>query len=197
MPKTNYVLAEEPIDDLVIAEAMVAELEEYLVNDELYRTLIVETPSGDQNMRMTAGDLLTRLFRLQGQRDQLTPEQQTRLDTVQKQVDTVIHSLHTRFLERLQREMKARLDSLRWFLDDCDEDLRRCRTEFPFEMRNRQRIEEILKQLGEQAEPDLLAVLKQIDRRIRQATHGSSFIWDERLQEVFAPQPYWYLYVTP
>ena len=38
--------------------------------------------------------------------------------------------------------MKARLDSLRWYLTSARK-IVKCRTEYPFEIRNRQRIEEI------------------------------------------------------
>ena len=93
--------------------------------------------------------------------------------------------------------MKGRLDSLRWCLDECDEDRRRCRTEFPYEMRNRQRVEEICKQLGEEIPADLSGMLNRIDRRIRQNTKGGGFIWDSRLEKIYPPNPYWYLYMTP
>ncbi len=197
MTKDSYLLAEEPAVDLAVAEAMAAELEEYLVKDDLYRTVIARTPRGEIRVRMTGGDLLSRLLRLQGERDRLTPEEQARLDALQQQVDSVIYSLRHRFHERLQREMKARLDSLRWFLDECREDRARCRAEFPFEMRNRQRIEEILKQLGDQVPQELTEALRAVDQRIRQYAQPSDFIWDERLKPIFTPHPYWYLYVRP
>jgi hypothetical protein len=195
--RASYLMAEDPGTDLEIAEAMVAELEEYIVKDDLYRTLIIHTSSGDQNVRMTGGDLLARLHRLQGERASLPPAQQARLDAAQKSADTIIYSLRTRFHARLQREMKARLDSLRWYLDECDEDRARCRTNFPFEMRNRQRVEEILKQLGKDLPQDLTNLLKQVDRRIRTVAQGSDFIWDPRVRLVYPPERYWYLYLRP
>ena len=44
MSKSNYVLAEEPAVDLAVLEALAAELEEYIVKDELYRTVRVNLP---------------------------------------------------------------------------------------------------------------------------------------------------------
>ncbi len=64
MAKNNYVLAEDPSTDLAVLLAMVEELEEYIVKDELYRTLRVHTPAGYEQVQMSGGDLLTRLFRL-------------------------------------------------------------------------------------------------------------------------------------
>ena len=193
----SYLVAENPVVDLEIAEAEVAELEDYIISDELYRTVIVRGASGDENIRMTGGDMLARLHRLQGEREILTAEQQARLDAAQRKADTTIYSYKTRFHERLYREVKARLDSLRWFLTECSDDPRRCRTEFPFEMRNRQRIEEILKQVGDSLPQDLAESLRGVDRRIRMIAQGSEFIWDPRVKHIYPPDRYWFLYVRP
>ncbi len=197
MTKNSVLIAEEPATDLAIATAMAGELEEYIVKDDLYRTLIVRTPTGDQNLQMSGGDLLARLHRLQAERGQLSAAQQSQLAIVQKQVAETIYSLRTRFHQRLQREVKARLDSLKWFLDDAMQDAKRARIEFPFEMRNRQRIEEILRELSGELPAELRERLTAVDARIRMVAHGGDFIWDERLKAAFPPSPYWYLYVSP
>lgn len=195
--RISYLVAGEPVEDLLIAEAMAQELEDYLVKDDLYRTIIVNLPRGDQKLQVTGGDLLTRLHRLKAVREELSPDLQARLDAVETSARETIYSLRSRFHDRLRREMKARLDSLKWFLDDCTAEPNRCRAEFPFEMRNRQRIEEILKEVGDTLSPELQTQLQGIDHRIRIVTRASDFIWDKRLQPVFPPQPYWYLYVRP
>ncbi|MEZ4718746.1 MAG: hypothetical protein R2851_22025 [Caldilineaceae bacterium] len=76
MATDSHVLAEDPAVDLTLAAAMTAELEEYIVKSDLYRTVIARTPRGDEKITMTGGDLLTRLHRLQGERARLTPAQQ-------------------------------------------------------------------------------------------------------------------------
>lgn len=197
MTRSSYVMAEDPIDDLAIVGAMAEELEAYLVNNELYRTITVSFVNGDQNLQMTGGDMLTRLHRLQGERDQIAEHQRTRLDTLTQEIEQTIYSLRTRFHERLTREIKTRLDSLRWFLDDCMADQQRCHVEFPFEMRNRQRIEEALKALEYQLSPDLKKELHQIDDRIRLLAVSAPFVWEERLRPIFPADPYWYLYLRP
>jgi hypothetical protein len=195
--KPSYLMAEDPETDLEITEAMVADLEEYIVKDELYRTLIVRTSAGDQNLRMTGGALLARLHRLQGERNGLGPGLQQRVDAAQSKANEVIRSLRGRFHARLYREVRARLDSLRWFLDECFEDRQRCRSEFPFEMRNRQRIEEILKEVGSNLPAELRDGLRVIDKRIRDAAQPGEFTWDPRVQKIYPPERYWYLYLRP
>ena len=195
--KTSILVAGDSVEDLEIAEAMAHELEDYLIKDDLYKTVTVRVGRGDQMMQMTGGDLLTRLYRLQSIRNELLPDLQARVDAVTQMVHNTAYSLLGRFHDRLRREMKARLDSLKWFLDDCGAELQRCRAEFPFEMRNRQRIEEILKELSNDVSPELMQQSQAIDQRIRTLTHSANFAWDERLKTVFPPQPYWYLYVSP
>lgn len=197
MTKNNYVLAEEPAADLAVLEAFVAELEDYIVNDELYRTVRVHLPSGDQMIQMSGGDLLTRIFRLAAERDRLTPEQQARFDAARSAVEKTIYSLRTRFHQRLGREVKARLDSLNWFLDECAGDPSRCRGEYPFEIRNRQRIDAILSELGNDLAPELKSQVNRIDDRIRMMVKPGNFAWDARLEGVFPRTRFWYLYVSP
>lgn len=195
--KSSYVMAEEPATDLIIAGAMADELEAYLVNNDLYRTITVPFPQGAQNVQMTGADLLTRLYRLQGERATLSPPLQGQIDALQQRATRTIYSLRTRFHARLEREVKARLDSLRWFLDDCLADRQRCHVEFPFEMRNRQRIEEALKEMNYQLPEELQRTLQRIDERIRLLAVAAPFVWDERLRPLFPPERYWYLYLRP
>ncbi|MEZ4709023.1 MAG: hypothetical protein R3A44_17585 [Caldilineaceae bacterium] len=197
MPKTSFLLAETPEVDLAVASAMALELERYLTQDELYWTLIVRVDGRERSIKMTGGDLLTRLHRLQQVRDELSGWQNERLDEAQKRVNEMSHALRTRFHQRLQREAKARLSSLRWFLEDCPADLARGRVEFPFEMRNRQRIEEIMKVLGPELDGELKSQLDSIDQQIRSITRPIEFIWDQSLETAFPREPYWYLYVGP
>jgi hypothetical protein len=197
MSKSNYVLAEEPAVDLAVLEAFAAELEEYIVKDELYRTVRVHLPAGDQMIQMSGGDLLTRIFRLSAERDRMTPEQQARFDAARSSAEKTIYSLRTRFHQRLQREIKARLDSLNWFLDECAAEPSRCRGEYPFEIRNRQRIDAILGELGADLSPELKSQINRTDDRIRMMVRPGNFAWDSRLEPVFPRTRFWYLYVSP
>ena len=197
MSKSNYVLAEEPAVDLAVLEAFAAELEEYIVKDELYRAVRVHLPAGDQMIQMSGGDLLTRIFRLSAERDRLTPEQQARFDAARGVAEKIIYSLRTRFHQRLQREVKARLDSLNWFLDECSSDPARCRGEYPFEIRNRQRIDAIVSELGTDLPPELKNQISRIDERIRMIVRPANFAWDTQLEPVFPRTRFWYLYVSP
>ena len=197
MAQRSHVLAETPEIDLAVLAAEVAELEEYIIKGEVYRTLRVPTASGVQQVQMSGGDVLTRLFRLEGERELLPVDQRSRVKELALQARSTIYSLRTRFHDLLKREIKTRLDSLNWFLDDVMGDPKRARAEYPYEVRNRQRIAVMVDELGDDLTPDLKAELKRIDERIRLIVKPATFLWDSRLEPLFPREHYWYLYVSP
>lgn len=190
-----HVVPVKPSADLAVAVAMTEELEDYIIGDELFRTVNVRVPgSGDTRIKITGGDLLTRLYRLKAERDRLSPAEQQQFDQVEADARRIVYSLKTRFHHHLQRELKSRIDSLRWFIDEATEDFARGRANYAFEIRNRQRIEEILKELGSDVPQPLAAELASIDGRLGALRMGPEFVWDPSLQNVFPRKPYWYLY---
>ena len=117
------------------------------------------------------------------------------IDQLAADADKIIYSLKTRFNQRLVRELKARTDALRWWLDDAAQNPNEARANYPYEIRNRQRIEEIVKRLGNEMPQENAAALAAVDRRLRPSASGKSFVWDAALASVFPQEPYWYLYV--
>ena len=197
MAKNNYVMSVNPAVDLAVLEAENDELQDYIVGNDLYRTVHVRTPEGDQTVQMSGGDVLTRIFRLAGEAARLTPDQQRRFTTMRTAAEQTIYSLRTRFHALLNREVKARLDALNWFLDDASVDPKRARSEYPFEIRNRQRVEVILRELGSDLLPELKQQLQRVDGRIRVVAQPTGFIWDSQLELIYPHNPFWYLYVNP
>lgn len=196
MSLDSHVLAPSPEADLAICAAMVDELEEYIVGEELFRTVIARVPGqGDVKFQMTGGDLLTRLYRLNAEKSHLAAGQQAEVARLTDTAERTIYSLKSRFNQRLLREMKSRLDSLRWFLDEASEDPTRGKANYPYEIRNRQRIEEIVKRMGAEIPEELRSQLAAVDSRLRAVAAGDQFVWDARLQPIFPSPPYWYLYV--
>ena len=135
--KSSYLMAEAPATDLAVVRVMAAELEAYLLGDQLYRTITISIGGGKQNLQMTGADLLTRLQRLDGMTAQLSAAERADLHAQQAHISAITSRFAHQFQARLQREIKARLDGLQWFLDDCAANNLRCHIDFPFEMRNR------------------------------------------------------------
>ncbi|MFN3331543.1 MAG: hypothetical protein ACK47M_03380 [Caldilinea sp.] len=193
----SHLLAETPQVDLAVVAAEVDELEEYIIKGDVYRTLRVQTPSGTQMVQMSAGDLLTRLYRLESMREQLAPEERSRAKDLALTARSTIYSLRTRFHDLLKREIKTRLDSLNWFLDDVVGDSKRARVEYPFEIRNRQRIQLMAEELAEDLTPELKQQIARVDDRLRLIAKPAGFLWDNQLEPLFPRERFWYLYVSP
>lgn len=197
MTQGSRVLAEAPEVDVAVLATEVEELEEYIIKGDIYRTVRVQTPTGTQMVQMSAGDLLSRLYRLEGERDRLNVEQRSRTKDLALATRSTIYGLRTRFHDLLKREIKTRLDSLNWFLDDVMGDPKRARVEYPYEIRNRQRIQLMVDELGEELPSKLKSQINRIDDRIRLIVKPASFVWDSQLEPIFPRDRFWYMYVTP
>lgn len=193
----STTVAATPGEDLAVVREMANEMQDYLLGDDVYHTLVVKTPQGEERIQSSCGDLLARLHKLAGQEKQLSGAQREELTAIRRRIDASTGSMRSRYHGLMEREIRARLNSLQWYLDDCAEDSRACRVQYPFEIRNRQRIAELMKALGDSAPADLQTGLESIDRRLREATVSAEFVWDKRVRDVYPRDEYWYLYVLP
>jgi len=176
---------------------MVDALEYYLIEGEIYRTVVTPVTHGYDRFTMSAGELLSLLHDLEAQRPQLLQEQCRRIDEIWRKTNAVTQQLSTRYSQLLEREIIARLDSLNWFLNDCRDDRQLCRDNYRSEIRNRQCVEEILQAWGTEMPRRLSDRVERIDERVRQMTETASFIWSHKPEERFPKNPYWYLYELP
>ncbi len=190
---------QDPKVSLEIAEAMVEEYEDYLLEDDLYRQLVVKTSAGNRMLKMTAGSLLELLDDLSyaGKGDQLTSGQTQRLAELTGTVEELGGRYPSAYREKLARELKSQIDSWRWFLQDCRDNLSRCRGEYPFEVRIRNRIALLRDALGEHAPADQLSHLQRLDRELRGILVPGEFILDPGLRDRYPKDRYWWLYGRP
>jgi 5-carboxymethyl-2-hydroxymuconate isomerase len=197
MNKLSTTVAADPATDLAVIREMALEFQNYILGDSVYRTLTIRMGRGDEQIQSSGGDLLARLHKLEAQSDQLTTDQAREFAELRRQLDELMSDFRSRFHALLERETKARLNSLKWFLDECQEDRRQCRIQYPFEIRNRQRIAEIWKILSENPPQGLRGQIDAVDRRIRGLTVPADFVWDEQVKAIYPREAYWYLYVLP
>ncbi len=196
--KLSTVIAAAPETDLAVVAAMAAQFESYIMRGEVYRTVAVTTASQvEERVQSSSGDILARLHKLAAQSDELSPEQkQTMADAIAR-IEDVTARLPSHYQALLLREARARLNSLQWYLDDCMENRRECRVQYPFEIRNRQRIGEIGKAMDAAGAKALAPQLEGIDLRLRRLTRGGDFVWDASVAHVYPDSEYWYLYALP
>ena len=200
--RLSTVIAATPEADLAVVGAMAGQFESYILRGEVYRTVVVPASAdgggtGERPIQSSVGDVLARLHKLEAQSNLLTPAQKQELTEAQAQIGKTTDRLPSHYQALLLRETRARLNSLNWFLDDCSENGRECRVQYPFEIRNRQRIAEIGKALDESGAAALAAQLATVDQRLREMSKEGAFVWDAGVAPVYPHDEYWYLYALP
>ena len=76
---------------LAITQAMADELTDYLMGDSLYRQLVVKTPTGTKQPKMTIGALLENLELLRWEKESLSTGQQAALAAIEHRIP---HGMH-------------------------------------------------------------------------------------------------------
>ncbi len=200
--KLSTVIAAAPETDLAVVEAMAEQFESYILGGQVYRTVVVPTP-GDRRgaaarpVQSSGGDVLARLHKLAAQSELLSREQAQRVAEARGAIEKATARLPSHYQALLLREARARLNSLNWFLDDCSENRRECRVQYPFEIRNRQRIAEIAKALEAENASALATQAAAVDQRLQAMLTGGEFVWEAAVAHVYPREAYWYLYGLP
>lgn len=118
MDAINPQVKENIANELATLEALASEFEDYIIDGQVYRTVLVSTQQGNYRVEMSGGDLLARVDTLQTIRPDLPGPLKDQLNGVITQIETTKQELKTRFHELLQRELKARRNTLQWSEDD-------------------------------------------------------------------------------
>ncbi len=173
-------------------DAMSRKLEDYLLGDDLYKTITVTAPSGDRLIKMTIGGMLERIDEL-AEQDETHPAIQRANEALER-----ARSVQTnRYYGMLGREAKSYTDSWNWFLQNCWEGEGRCRADYPLEVPLRLRVERLLEEGGDRPElVDTRNRIRSLDRQLRE-------IWEEQDEPVvqngsrYPRERYWWLYGRP
>jgi hypothetical protein len=176
-------------------KAMIAELQDYLLDNRLFKTVTVSSPSGDQLIKMTIGGLLERMEALQAQ--EANGDVEDLLAEARSALERARQSLPERYYEKLAREAKSYTDSWNWFLQNCWEGERRCRSDYPQEVPIRVRLEHLLEEGQNRPElADSRQRVRKLDEQLREIweegdtpLHGSS--------DHYPRDRYWWLYGRP
>lgn len=157
--------------ELTILETMADELEEYILDSTVYRTIFVATSSGRYRLMMSGGDLLARLQTLQAMRERLTQEQKDRLNTIMTQVETIKGSLQMPLQTLLRRELKSRLAALEWSrAEEAEEGEEEDLT--PAETANYLHIAVLRQEMDEEVPHGMNEELTKLEQRLQKALDG-------------------------
>jgi hypothetical protein len=132
---------------LAVTQAMADELNDYLMRNDLYHQMLVETPAGSEQVVMTLGALLENLAPLGNSEPPLSDAQRAQLAAIRDGVARSRRTLPDQWQALLHRELKALLDSRKWYLDDLEQRRAEPDQNGP-EAQQRARIDLILRELG-------------------------------------------------
>ena len=184
--------------DLEIVESMVADLKPYLLGGALYGVMSERGPGRQPYPPLTVGGLLLRLHRMGALRDQLSPDERSRLGEAQARADEELSRWRTQTEEKVGREVAARLHAWTEFLNECDRDYARYVIEYPTQVEARTIIALLLDFAGKALdERGLLARLQLADQLLREMAGECPFVWSDDLAPAYPQERFWWLYVCP
>ncbi|MEA3336731.1 MAG: hypothetical protein U9R25_12525 [Chloroflexota bacterium] len=184
--------------DLAIAGAMTYELDDYLLDDRLYRQMVVETPSGTKQPKMTLGALLELVDNLSWYRTDLSAEQRKGLVSIENRVGAARRTYRDQWAEKLTREMKALLSSWQWYLDDVGRNPK-AREDYASEVHIRNRID-ILKSALARADKMTSGEgqqLDQLDSRLQGMWQSGDYVGPSGEEKRYSSERAWWLFGSP
>ena len=176
--------------DIRVLSVMASSLTPYLYENELYGYLEGDLP------RLTLGGLLLRLHRLGYLEDTLSAEQQNLVQNARLNFEAERAQWAVHYENKIQHELRARLDAFEQFLNECSGDIRGCAEGYPVQAEKRVMIAHLA---DESEERDVLPEetstrLKVLDQRLHRLLREGGFVFDDRLLVAYPPEQYWWLY---
>lgn len=179
---------------LAITQAMAGELTDYLMGDSLYRQLVVKTPAGTRQPKMTLGALLENLELLRDAKAGLSQPQQAALSAIEQQVDLGRASFAQSWQAHLRRELKGLLDSWKWYLDEAGV-RSEARESYASEVHIRTRIDVVMRALAaDSGIADSRRQLGELDSRLRGLIQGSTYVGPRDEKSHYPQSQAWWLY---
>lgn len=182
-------------EDLVVLEAMAAEMDEYLRSDVLFWPMVKGSLP-----RLTLGGYLLREHRLLALRDQLSPADQARLDAAVQRYNAALVEKIVRFESRAHEELHARLRQWGEYLKDVQHDSSSARDYYGSAVETRAMIAALLAKLAMppyKLEANSTRELDFYDRTLRNHWQPGDFVWHEAWRPAYPEADYWWLYGRP
>ncbi|UCG24130.1 MAG: hypothetical protein JSW55_18735 [Chloroflexota bacterium] len=181
--------------DLVILEAMAAEVDEYLRNDTLF------WPLGDSTLpRLTLGGYLMRQHRLLALRKMLDEEEKARLDAAEEQFNAALVEKVVAFENKAHEELRARLRQWQEYLKELQQVSLAAGDYYPSAVETRAMIAALLSKLEMRPYKLDRRVLNEVaayDRVLANYWAAGDFAWPEAWTAAYPRQKYWWLYGRP
>ncbi|MBZ0280072.1 MAG: hypothetical protein K8L97_04980 [Anaerolineae bacterium] len=179
--------------ELKEAVEMVSALVPYVYEDVVYGKIGMNMPP------LTIGNLLFRLRRLKGLRDQISVLQASAVDQVEIQLELTRKEWGVAYSKKMIREAEVRLRELNAYFGECKDDPRLCANAYLPEAQRRTILHELLEAIpyGDLPQSGLETKVKSADSTLRRYVRPSKFVWSVALRDVYPQQTFWWLYSRP
>lgn len=169
-------------------EAVIPELEAYLLSKELYWP----TPArpgerlAAQFLRLTPGNLLLSEARLRA-----SPGAQEN-GALLSRIDEISRRWRSHWLQKIEKEIPARLRLWKNYLHEAPED-KPGKSGYRYQVRLRAMLDLLLSELPAPS-PEVENQLYALDQTLKAITHATEFVWESDLSGGFPEKNFWYLY---
>ncbi|MAS37036.1 MAG: hypothetical protein CL610_23755 [Anaerolineaceae bacterium] len=185
--------------DLSEAETMVDGLETYLKGSELYTSVGGGFLAFGNQPTMTVGVLLMRLRRLHILEAQLNQQQREKLGSINHRHAQIRDEWRAHYEKKLLREAKSRLDSIRQYFADVNQNREAINIYQPEQFR-RTVVQDVLGAMKDMRilSAELDQKVAAVDAQLRVlANERTAFLWDPQLEPAYPEKDYWWLYRKP
>lgn len=174
-------------------DAMLAELEPYLLSPELFWPISSRNRTTPQD-RLTVGNLLLCLDQLKASGELSDPGFTTRLRKSEITWQTAHEKWKSVIAKKASTEIGSRLNLWRMYLFDLEEG-QGSAFDYHHEVRNRVIVERLIKLISDREFWD--KDVKAVDNLLRSLVVPADFIWSSSLRAAYPRDLYWFLYRKP
>ncbi len=178
--------------DLLYLQAGVAELENYLLTNDVFWPVDIRPPAGEPGYpQLTLGGLLLARKRLLTLNK--SPKQTAQLDKIISDMDGIRSRWKVAWEKKASRSFSVRIKMWRDYVEEYRLLPQDNADRYPYEVRLRAMLALLKSELGGQptAEVDLLSIL---DSYLEKVLIAGNFVWEPELEPGFPENTYWYLY---
>lgn len=188
-----------PSRDLAVLTAMADDFEPFIQSDVVYWQLSDAGPFLARNPKLTVGGLLLHRHRLAALHISLTPDEESAYTRLDADLDIILGSWKANLERKALREIKARLGSWAWYLDECADSPSACSSSYQTDVYARTYLQLLFEVVPESSSNvvSARANLAQLDSQLRIIFIPDGFMWDHNLAPAFPKTEFWFLYGSP
>lgn len=178
--------------DFRFLDAGVSQLDNYLLSNEIYWSIGVQSPSGEPPYpQLTLGALL--LSKERARARAIHTNQKNTLSEIVNQIEKVHSKWRVAWERKATAEFQARLNLWSNFLYEYQQDSAANYDRFGYEISRRVMLE-LLSPDASNLPHAHKQLLNTLDHLLQTIYIPGDFVWDIDLRTVFPDKPYWYLY---